>query len=44
MRNLHLHVLNENGEASVIKLQKWQKLEKKMADFQNHKKNFYLDV
>ena len=38
MRNLHLHLKEEFGEESVFLLQQWEKNEKKMADFQNHRR------
>ena len=38
MRNLHLHLKEEFGEESVFLLQQWEKIEKKMADFQNHRR------
>ena len=38
MRNLHLHLNEEFGEESVFLLQQWEKYEKKMADFQNHRR------
>ena len=34
----HPHILKEFGKESVIKLQRWEKIEKKMADFQNHRR------
>ena len=37
-RNLHLHVLKEFGEENVRNLWKWEKIEKKMADFQIHRR------
>ena len=36
MINLHLHVLKEFGEENVMKFWKWEKIEKKKANFQNH--------
>ena len=38
MRNLHAFIKQEFGEESVLKLCLWQKTEKKMADFQNHRR------
>ena len=40
MRNLHSHFNEEFGEESVFLLQQWEKIEKKMVDFCNHKKVF----
>ena len=36
MRNLHAFIKQEFGEDSVLKLQLWEKTEKKMANYQNH--------
>ena len=38
MRNLHAFIKQEFGEESVLKLHLWEKTEKKMADFQNHRR------
>ena len=37
MRNLHAYIKQEYGWGSIFLLRKWEKLEKKMADFRNHK-------
>ena len=38
MRNLHAFIKQEFGEESVLKLQLWEKAEKKMANYQNHRR------
>ena len=38
MRNLHAFIKQEFGEESVLKLHLWEKTEKKMANFQNHRR------
>ena len=38
MRNLHSHLNEEFGEESVFLLQQWEKYEKKIADFCNHRR------
>ena len=38
MRNLHLHVLKEFGQENVAKLWKWEKIEKKMVEYSNHRR------
>ena len=38
MRNLHLHLDKEFGEESVILQWQWEKFEKKMVDFHNHRR------
>ena len=38
MRNLHSHLNEEFGEESVYLLQQWEKIEKKMVDFCNHRR------
>ena len=38
MRNLHLDLKEEFGEKSVFLLRQWEKIEKKMADFRNHRR------
>ena len=38
MRNLHFQLNEEFGEESVFLLQQWEKIEKKMADFRNHRR------
>ena len=38
MRNLCLHVQKEYGQENFIRLQKGEKIEKKMAEFQNHRR------
>ena len=38
MRNVHSHLNEEFGEESVFLLQQWEKIEKKMADFHNHRR------
>ena len=38
MRNLHAFIKQEFGEENVLKLQLWEKAEKKMADYQNHRR------
>ena len=37
MRNLHAFIKQEFGKESVLKLQLWEKAEKKMADYKNHR-------
>ena len=41
MRNIHAKLISEYGQESVRFLRQWEKLEMKMADFQNHR-NFTL--
>ena len=36
MRNLHQHIHEEIGKESVILLQKWEHLVRKLTDFGNH--------
>ena len=38
MRNLHAFIKQEFGEESVLKLRLWEKAEKKMADYKNHRR------
>ena len=38
MRNLHAFIKEEFGEESVLKLQLWEKIEKKMANYRNHRR------
>ena len=38
MRNLHAFIKEEFGEESVLILQLWEKIEKKMADYRNHRR------
>ena len=38
MRNLHTFIKEEFGEESVLKLQLWEKLKKKMAKYRNHRR------
>ena len=38
MRNLHVFIKEEFGEESVLKLHLWEKIEKKMADYRNHRR------
>ena len=38
MRNLHACIKEEFGEESVLKLQLWEKIEKKMANYRNHRR------
>ena len=38
MRNIHLHIRSEYGIENVKLFQWWERLECKMADFQNHRK------
>ena len=38
MRNLHAFIKQEFGGENVLKLQLWEKAEKKMADYQNHRR------
>ena len=38
MRNLHAFIKQEFGEESVLKLQLWEKTEKKMANYKNHRR------
>ena len=38
MRNLHACIKEEFGEESVLKLWLWEKIEKKMADYRNHRR------
>ena len=40
MRNIHLHIRSEYGIENVRLFQPWERLECKMADFQNHRKFF----
>ena len=37
MRNLHISIGTEFGEESVAILRTWEKLEKKIANFKNHR-------
>ena len=37
MRNLHAFIKEEFGEESVLILQLWEKIEKKMTDYRNHR-------
>ena len=37
MRNLHAYIKQEYGRGSIFLLGNWEKLEKKMADFRNHR-------
>ena len=36
MRNLHKQLYLEYGRESVKKFRRWEKYERKMADFSNH--------
>ena len=36
MRNLHAFIKEEFGEESILRLQLWEKIEKKMANYRNH--------
>ena len=38
MRNIHAKLITEYGQESVKILRQWEKLELKMADFQNHQR------
>ena len=38
MRNIHTKLITEYGKESVKILRQWEKLELKMADFQNHRR------
>ena len=38
MRNLHMQLSIENGKESVKNFGPWEKYEKKMADFANHRR------
>ena len=38
MRNLHAFIKQEFGEESVLKLHLWERTEKKMADYKNHRR------
>ena len=38
MRNLYAFIKQEFGEESVLKLQLWEKVEKKMANYKNHRR------
>ena len=38
MRDLHAFIKEEFGEESVLKLQLWEKIEKKMANYRNHRR------
>ena len=38
MRNIHLFIQQRNGQESVKDLWNWEKIEKKMTDFKNHRK------
>ena len=37
MRNLHAYINQEYGQGSIFLLRRWEKLEKKMANFRNHR-------
>ena len=37
MRNLHAYINQEYGRGSIFLLRRWEKWEKKMADFRNHR-------
>ena len=43
MRNIHAKLVTEYGQESVKILRRWEKLELKMADFQNHRR-FTLEM
>ena len=38
MRNIHAKLILKYGQESVRFLRQWEKLEMKMADFQNHRR------
>ena len=38
MRNLHAYINQEYGRGSIFLLRRWEKWEKKMADFRNHRR------
>ena len=38
MRNLHAFIKQEFGEESVLRLRLWEKVEKKMANYKNHRR------
>ena len=38
MRNLHAFIKEEFGEESVLRLHLWEKNEKKMANYRNHRR------
>ena len=38
MRNLHAIIKEEYGQEGISLLRQWEKLEKKMADFKNHRR------
>ena len=38
MRNIHAQIISEYGKESVKILRQWEKLEMKMADFENHRR------
>ena len=38
MRNLHAIIKQEYGWESIFLVQQWEKLEKKMSDFRNHRR------
>ena len=38
MRSLHLYIRREYGKENVDTFRRWQKIEKKMADFSNHRR------
>ena len=38
MRNLHAFIKEEFGEESVLQLQLWEKIEKKMTNYRNHRR------
>ena len=38
MRNLHAFIKEGFGEESVLRLRLWEKIEKKMADYRNHRR------
>ena len=38
MRSLHLYIRREYGKENVDMFRQWEKIEKKMADFSNHRR------
>ena len=38
MRNIHTHIEIEYGKENVQTFRRWEKLEYKMADFENHRR------
>ena len=38
MRNLHAFIKEKFGEESVLRLRLWEKIEKKMTNYRNHRR------